>query len=434
MRPPLRVGLAGLGTVGIGTLRLLTHNGALLAERAGRPIIVTALSSRTRAKAGAEEEGRVWYDDPAQMAKASDLDVIIEVIGGTDTARSVIETAIASGKHVVTANKSLLAEHGLHLARQAEAKGVALAFEAAVAGGIPIIKAIREGLVANRLSSVIGILNGTCNYILTQMETSGRAFEAVLAEAQALGYAEADPTLDVGGTDTAHKLALLTSLAFGAEVDLDGVSVEGITKITPVDIAFAGELGYRIKLLGIAALTEDGVLQRVHPAMVPRDTPLGDVGGVFNAVVTEADAAGRSVFEGRGAGPGPTASAVVSDLVDIARGRVMPPFVTPVEKLVKRPRAALDDHVGPAYLRISVLDKPGVLAMVASRLAAQNVSIESMIQRGRAPGGAVSIVMLTHDAREGDLRRALEAIAAEEAVVEKPCMIRIERPDETPVP
>lgn len=425
---PLRVGIAGLGTVGGGTVKLLHQARELLRDRATREIVVTAVSARDRNKASRLPlDGADWMSDPRALALSDKVDVVVEVIGGDEVGREVVEAAIAHRKHVVTANKSLLAEKGTALARAAEAKGVSLCYEAAVAGGIPIIKALREGLIANRVSRLTGILNGTCNYILTQMESTGRTFGDVLREAQELGYAEAEPTLDVGGFDTAHKLSILVSLAFGTAVDLAGVHTEGIQKITPLDIAFAREFGYRIKLLGVARHTDRGVEQRVHPAMVPLDTPLADVHGVFNAIVTESDFAGKSVFEGRGAGEGPTASAVVADLVDIARGLRIVPFVKPAVSLEPPRRAALGERVGPAYLRFTVLDRPGVLAAISRCLSQFGVSIESMIQRGRAPGEPVQIVMITHDAREADLEAALKLIEQEGAVTEPPCRIRMER-------
>jgi homoserine dehydrogenase len=425
---PLRVGIAGLGTVGGGTVKLLDQARALVNDRATRDVVVTAVSARNREKASRLPIANAeWIADPRALALSDKVDVVVEVIGGSDVAKEVIEAAIAHRKHVVTANKSLLAEKGTALARAAEAKGVSLCYEAAVAGGIPIIKALREGLIANRVSRLTGILNGTCNYILTQMEATGRSFHDVLREAQELGYAEVDPTLDVGGYDTAHKLAILASLAFGSAVDLDGVHTEGIDKITPHDIGFAREFGYRIKLLGVARQTDRGIEQRVHPAMVPLDTPLADVHGVFNAIVTESDYAGKSVFEGRGAGEGPTASAVVADLVDIARGLKIVPFVKPAANLTPPKRAELGERTGPAYLRFTVLDRPGVLATIASCLSQFGVSIESMIQRGRSPGEPVPIVMITHDAREADLNAALALIEQERAVTEPPCRIRMER-------
>jgi len=313
------------------------------------------------------------------------------------------------------------------LANAAEAKNVSLDFEAAVAGGIPIVKALREGLGANRIERVYGILNGTCNYILTTMEASGRSFPDVLAEAQKLGYAEADPTFDIGGMDTAHKLCLLAAVAFGNAPALDGIHVEGIERITPLDIGFAREFGFRIKLLGLATRTPNGIEQRVHPAMVPLGTPLADVDDVFNAVVAEGDLVGKSVYEGRGAGAGPTASAVMSDLLDVARVQRLPTFGAPAASL-KRPRmVSMGEHVGPCYLRFTVIDRPGVIAVLSRCLADQAVSIESMLQRSRSPGEAVPVVMITHEAREASMVKALEAIVATGVVTDQPCMIRMER-------
>lgn len=428
MTGSLKVALAGLGTVGGGVARVLAEEKSRIAERCGRAIEITAISSRTRTKAeGLPLSGAQWFDDPRVMARDAKADVVVEVIGGETTAAGVIEAAIDAGRHVVTANKSLLAVRGAELARRAEARGVSLKFEAAVAGGIPIIKALKEGLVGNSVTRAYGILNGTCNYILTQMEQTGRPFAQVLADAQKLGYAEADPTLDVGGGDTAHKLAVLAGVAFGVAPDLGGVHVQGIEQISPIDIGFAREFGYRIKLLGVAVLTPNGVEQRVHPAMVKLDTPLADVGGVFNAVVTESSNAGVSVFEGRGAGERPTASAVVSDLADLARGFVVPAFGVPAARLSPARRAPLDARTGSFYLRFNVLDKPGVVAVISGCLAEQGISIESMLQRGRAPGEPVAIVMITHDASEAAMAAAFDLIAGQGVLVEPACLIRMER-------
>jgi len=350
----------------------------------------------------------------------------VELIGGEEgPARALVEAALREGRHVVTANKALLAYHGAALAALAEGSGAALKFEAAVAGGIPIVKALRESLIAYGIDAVRGILNGTCNYILTQMEATGRSFAEVLADAQRLGFAEADPALDVGGGDTAHKLALLSSLAFGVVPVLDRIKIVGIAHITPEDIGFAREFGFRIKLLGIARQMPDGLDQRVQPAMVRAGTPLADVEGAFNAIVADAGAAGPFFFEGRGAGEAATASAVVADLVDVARGANGPPL--------GRPAASLKALAGPAparvsafYLRFDVLDVPGVLAEIAGRLADSSVSIESMIQRGRAPGEPVSIVMITHECSETHVARALKVIAASDKVLAAPCMIPME--------
>jgi homoserine dehydrogenase len=426
---PLKIAVAGLGTVGAGLVKLLSDNAAIIAARAGRPIVVTALSARDRNRDRGIVIGAdvAWYDDAAEMAAMADAEVIVEVIGGSEgIARQVVETAIGRGLHVVTANKALLAHHGVALAGAAEAKGVALGFEAAVAGGIPIIKALKEGLAGNSLSRVTGILNGTCNYILTTMRESGRDFADVLAEAQALGYAEADPSFDIDGVDAAHKLSILTSLAFATPVDFASMYVEGIRHVSAVDIDFADKLGYRIKLLGIAQATDHGIEQRVHPCMVPVSAPIATVDGVFNAVVAEGDFVGRSIYEGRGAGAGPTASAVAADIVDIARGNRSPVFGVPVGALAAKGIAAMDRRQGAYYMRLMVLDRPGVLADVAQALRAEGVSVEQMIQPGRAPGETVPMVMTLHDTVEADMNRAVARIAALDAVVEPPRLIRIE--------
>jgi homoserine dehydrogenase len=425
---PLTIAVAGLGTVGAGTLKLLAQQADLLERRSGRPIKVAAVSARDRGRARSVSlDGIQWFDDPVAMAKAPGLDAVVEVIGGADgPAKAVCEAAIAAGRHVVTANKALLAHHGTELAKAAEAKGVMLAYEAAVAGGIPIIKALRGGLAANGVKRVYGILNGTCNYILTTMRSSRRDFGAVLAEAQTLGYAEADPSFDVDGVDTAHKLAILTAVAFGCQVNFAGIRIEGIRPVSALDIAFADELGYRIKLLGLARLTEWGVEQRVHPCLVPVGTPIAHVEGVFNAVVAETDFAETNVFEGRGAGAGPTASAIVADLVDIARGVRTPTFAVPAADLASLPASPMERHQGCYYIRLMVTDRPGVMADITAALRDEQVSLESMLQRGRAPGEAVPIVLVTHETEEAAMARALARIARLDAVLEQPCMIRIE--------
>jgi len=341
VKPPLKIAVAGLGTVGAGTLKLLQDQAELLAERGGRRIVVTAVSARDRRRdRGVELSAVRWYEDATAMAADPEIDVVVELIGGADgIARQVVDAALDHGKHVVTANKALMAHHGTRLAARAEERSLALSFEAAVAGGIPVIKALREGLAGNRLERVYGILNGTSNYILTTMRETGREFAEVLAEAQKLGYAEADPSFDIDGVDAAHKLAILASVGFGRPVDLAGVYAEGIRHVSRLDIDFAEELGYRIKLLGIARRTEDGLEQRVHPCMVSRATPIAAVEGVFNAVVAEGDFVGRVVLEGRGAGAFPTASSVAADLVDIAAGRRVAPFGVPAAALAPLPGA-----------------------------------------------------------------------------------------------
>jgi homoserine dehydrogenase len=428
MTRPLSIGIAGLGTVGAGVVTLLRQNADIVAARAGRPIAVTAVSARDRGRdRGIALTGLRWYDDPVALAADANVDVVVEVIGGSEgPAKALVEAAIAAGKPVVTANKALLAVHGAALAAAAEKADVPLAFEAAVAGGIPAIKAIREGLAANRISRVAGILNGTCNYILTVMRERGREFADVLADAQKLGYAEADPSFDVDGIDAAHKLSILAALAFGRPVAFADVHVEGIRHVSALDIAFAGELGYRIKLLGIARRTEAGIEARVHPCMVPQSAPIARVDGVFNAVVAEGDFVGRVMLEGRGAGAGPTASAVVADLIDIARGRHTPVWGVRAAELSHAPSVPMSAHSGAYYLRLMVVDRPGVIADVTAVLRDEGVSLESMLQRGRAPGEAVPVVLVTHETGEAAMRKALARIAGLNAVLEDPALIRIE--------
>jgi homoserine dehydrogenase len=428
VKPPLKIAVAGLGTVGAGTLRLLQDQAELLAERSGRRLIVTAVSARDRRRdRGIELSAVRWYEDAAAMAADPEIDVVVELIGGAEgIARRVVDTALAHGKHVVTANKALMAHDGTRLAAQAEERGLALSFEASVAGGIPVIKSLREGLAGNRLRRVYGILNGTSNYILTTMRESGREFAEVLAEAQKLGYAEADPSFDIDGVDAAHKLAILASVGFGRPVGLADVYTEGIRHISRLDIDFAEELGYRIKLLGIARLTEDGLEQRVHPCMVPRATPIAAVEGVYNAVVAEGDFVGRVMLEGRGAGAFPTASAIAADLVDIAAGRHVLPFGIPVADLRAIPAVPIECHQSAYYTRLMVVDQPGVIADVAAALRDEDVSLESMIQRGRAPGEAVPVVLTTHVTVEAAMRRALATIEELDTVLEPPRLIRIE--------
>ncbi len=428
MSDALKIGVAGLGTVGKGTLELLQAHGELIAARCGRPIQVSAVSARNRNKdRGIDLSGLRWFDDALALAADPEIEVVLELIGGSEgPAKALVEASLDRGKHVITANKALLAHHGTELARRAEAGGATLAYEAAVAGGIPAIKGLREGLAGNAITRIYGILNGTCNYVLTTMRETGREFGAVLAEAQELGYAEADPSFDVDGVDAAHKLAILTALAFGCEVDFAGVHVEGIRNVSALDIAFAEELGYRIKLLGLARVIDGGVEQRVHPSMVRRDAPIASVEGVFNAVMAEGDFVDSVMMEGRGAGAHPTASAVVADLVDIARGMRLPAFAVPADRLKRLPSLQMERHVGSYYVRLMVLDKPGVIADVAAALRDQEISMEAMIQRGRSPSEAVPVVITTHDTEEARMARALRRIGALEAVLEPPRMIRIE--------
>jgi len=428
MSNSLKIAIAGLGTVGVGTVKVLQDNSELLMARAGCPLEITAVSARDRSRdRGVPLDGYAFFEDAAEMASTADADMIVELIGGEDgIAKAVVEAAINSGRHVVTANKALVAHHGAELARAAEAAGVTLNYEAAVAGGIPIIKSLREGLAGNRLSSVYGILNGTCNYILTRMRNEGLDFAEVLDDAQRLGFAEADPSFDIDGVDAAHKLAILASVAFGREVDFPSVYVEGIRQVSQLDIQFADELGYRIKLLGIAAETDHGIEQRVHPCMVPLDAPIASVEDVFNAVVAEGDHIGTLMLEGRGAGAGPTASAVVADLVDVARGIRLPTFGVPVGDLQSSEPASMERHFGAYYIRMTVIDEPGVMAGVTAILRDNEVSMESILQHGRDPGEQVPVVMILHETEESYMLRVVDAIADLEGVVERPVMIRIE--------
>ncbi len=424
----LRVGIAGLGTVGAGVVRLLQENADIIAARAGRPILVTAVSARDATRdRGISLEGIAWHENPLALASDPDVDVVAELIGGSDgPAKHLAEAALSDGRSVVTANKALIALHGAALAAVAERSGATLAYEAAVAGGIPVIKALREGLAANRITRAAGILNGTCNYILTTMREEGRGFAEVLADAQALGYAEADPSFDIDGIDTAHKLTIIAALAFGQAPDFAAVHVEGIRNISALDISFAEELGYRIKLLGIARRTEEGVEMRVHPAMVPQQTLLAAADGVFNAVLIEGDFTGPVFLQGRGAGAGPTASAVVADLIDIARGCKIPAWGTAHSTLAKNRPVAIAQHFGAYFLRLMVVDQPGVLADVTAILRDHAISLESMLQHGRAPNEAVPIVLVTHEVREAAVAAALAEIGRLKSVLEPPALIRIE--------
>ena len=440
MKVPLKLGIAGLGTVGAGLVSLFEAHGKRLAQILGREVVIVAVSARDRSKnRGVDLSRATWFDDPVVLAREAPIDVFVELIGGDEgPARQAVEAALNAGRHVVTANKALLARHGVALARLAESKGVALGFEAAVAGGIPVIKTLRESLAGNQVRRVYGILNGTCNYILTKLQEEGRTFADVLKEAQALGYAEADPTFDIGGFDTAHKLTLLTSLAFGTQVALDQIDVEGIETVTQADIEAADDLGYRIKLLGVAMQTESGIEQRVHPALVPRHSAIAQVSNVTNAVAIDGDFVGNLLLVGPGAGSKATASSVASDIVDIARGLVLPTFSVPAARLAPYTRAKLGQHQGAYYVRLTVEDKPGVMAAIAKCMADQSVSLESVVQRRPRkalpgidakpqPGIPTPVILITHETTEAAIRRALDAIEADGRVAEKPQMIRIER-------
>lgn len=425
---PLRIGIAGLGTVGAGTVRLLLENAELIQKRCGRPLQVTAVSARNKTRdRGVDITPYRWHDDPLDLVRDDAVDVVVELIGGADgTAKALCEAALKAKKPVVTANKALIAHHGHALAKLAEENTVALGFEAAVAGGIPVIHALRTGLAANRFLRIEGILNGTCNYILTVMREEGRDFDEVLKEAQELGYAEADPGFDVDGVDAAHKLAIITSLAYGSATQFDAVHIEGIRSITASDMAYAKELGYVIKLLGIASSTQKGIEQRVHPCFVPKDAPIAKVDGVYNAVVAYGDAVGTVVFEGQGAGAGPTASSVISDLVDVARGGGFTPFNIPTHALQPARIAEMAALESCYYIRLNVVDRPGVLADVTGIFRDHAISMRSFVQHLRQPGETVEIALTTHEAKESAMEAALKQIKALDSVVAEPQRIRIE--------
>ena len=439
MSQPLRLGIAGLGTVGGGLLQLLQTHRDRLTATTGREIVVAGVNARSRQKQRAVSVDRFkWFEDPESLARDASIDVFVELIGGDEgPPKKSVEAALAAGKHVVTANKALLARHGTALAQLAESRGVALSFEAAVAGGIPVIKALRESLASNSIRRVYGILNGTCNYILTKMQDEHLSFADVLKEAQEKGFAEADPTFDIGGFDTAHKLALLTSLAFGTQVAFDQIHIEGIEGIRRADIEAADDLGYRIKLLGVALKTESGIEQRVHPAMVPQHSAIAEVSGVTNCVAIDGDFAGNLLLAGPGAGAKATASAVMSDILDIARGGMPYPFMVPAASLAPYRRARLGQHQGAYYVRLAVFDRPGAMAGIAGRLGERGVSLESIVQRRPKgaqiginarlePGAPTPVILITHETTEEAIRGALDAILADRHVSEEPQMIRIE--------
>ena len=440
MASPLKVGLAGLGTVGASVLRLIDRHREPLAARCGRPLEVVAVSARDRHKDRGVDLSRLrWFDDPRQLAVDPEIDVFVELIGGAgDPAKAAVEAALAAGKSVVTANKALLAAHGVALAERAERAGVALNFEAAATGAIPIVKTLRESLAGNEVSRVYGILNGTCNYILTRMEREGLSFAECLKDAQRLGYAEADPSFDIEGHDTAQKLAILASLAFGIAPDPDAVYVEGIASITPEDLQAADQLGYRVKLLGVALKTAAGIEQRVHPTMVPKESAIAQVMGVTNAVAIDADAAHEITLAGPGAGGAATASAVLSDLADIARGERALPFGVSAKRLKRSEKLPMQRHEGGYYIRLMALDRPGTAATIARHLADEHISLESIVQRrpGTATHGGddpasvaapVPVILITYATTEDAVRRALAAVQAAGVVAGTPQVIRIEK-------
>ena len=431
MAAPLRIALAGLGTVGGGVIRLLQENGELIARRAGRPLEIVAVCARDRSKdRGVDLSAFRWEDDMTTLAEGAEADVVVELVGGSDgPALSLARRTLAAGKHLVTANKAMIAHHGMELAETAERAGVALRYEAAVAGGIPVIKGLGEGAAANRIERIYGILNGTCNYILSDMEVSGRDFAEVLKEAQEAGYAESDPTFDIEGIDAAHKLAILASLAFGTRVDFDAVQPTGISAVRAEDIEQARALGYVIRLIGLADCEEGTaprLFQRVQPYLVPMDHPLAGVTGPTNAVVAEGNYVGRLLFEGAGAGDGPTASAVVADLIDIARGNTGPAFSLPVADLAAAAPADAGARRSRAYMRFIVADRPGVLAEITAAMRDAGVSIESLMQQGQPDeGGDVLVAIVSHEAPESAVARALELLEGSPSIAEPPLVMRL---------
>ncbi|MGA9434035.1 MAG: homoserine dehydrogenase [Roseobacter sp.] len=426
MSQPLRLGIAGLGTVGIGVVRIIRQHKAMLEARTGREIVISAISARDASKdRGVPLSGYAWEDDPVALATRDDVDVFVELIGGdSGPAKDAVEAALDAGKNVVTANKALLAIHGQALAEAAETRGRALRYEAAVAGGIPVIKALTEGLAGNDVTRVMGVMNGSCNYILTRMEDAGLSYDDVFAEADALGYLEADPQLDVGGIDAAHKLAILSSIAFGTRVDFDGITLEGIDRVSIDDIRAAADMGYKIKLLGVAQMTGRGLEQRMQPCLVPATSPLGQLQGGTNMVVLEGDAVGQIVLRGPGAGEGPTASAVMADICDLARGATGPIFGIKADVL-KIATPATSKLPAAYYLRMSLDDKPGALAKVAAVLGEAGVSIDRMRQYGHEDTSA-PVLIVTHKTTPDAISHALDAMGSTGVLSGEPVALRIE--------
>ena len=441
MSNAINIGIAGLGTVGIGLINIFDRHADIIARKAGRNINIHGVCARDMTRdRGIDLDKYHWEQDARKLAVLDDIDIFVEMIGGEEgIAHEAVRAALEHGKHVVTANKALLAMHGAELARIAEKNRVSLNFEAAVAGGIPIVKTLRESLTGNEVSRIFGILNGTCNYILTLMKKEGRSFEDILKDAQAAGYAEADPTFDIDGQDTAHKLTLLTTLSFGTQPAYNEIYIEGIRTITTEDIAWADRLGYKIKLLGVAQKTDSGIEQRVHPTMVPKHSAIAEVDGVTNCVAINGDFVGDVMLIGPGAGAGPTASAVMGDIIDIARGQVVPPFINSVDSLSPYKKAKMRAHEGGYYIRLTVQDIPGVFASIATHMARNGISLESIVQRAitdnstsgdhqdTSRNSQATIVLITHDTTEKSVRDALETIKKDCSLVQEPQMIRIEK-------
>ncbi len=437
MNEKLRIGVAGLGTVGSSLLQIIQKKNEGTEKQLISKLTVSAICARDRSKdRGIKLADMKWFDDPVKLAQSDQIDVFVELIGGdSGIVEESVRAALNNGKHVVTANKALLAKHGTSLAQICEKKNVSLNYEAAVAGGIPIIKTMRETLAVTSVSRIYGILNGTCNYILTRMEQERLSFKDCLEDAQKLGYAEADPTFDIEGNDTSHKLAILTSLAFGTEIEFDSIFIEGITSITIADIEAALELGYRIKLLGVAQQTESGIEQRVHPTMVPLSSAIARIDGVLNAVAVDANFLGEIILVGPGAGGETTATAVLADLIDLARGIYVPTLGILADQLKPYQRARMRTHEGGYYIRLSVLDQPGAFAIIAKSMAEHSISLESIVQRKRNQDNTLTdsdielqtVILITHETTEKSVRDALKTVGAEKVIVEKPQMIRIEK-------
>jgi homoserine dehydrogenase len=431
---PLKVGIAGLGTVGAEVVRLIENEGKTLSARCGRGVRVVAVTARSKAKKRSLDLGGVaWAKDPVALASSEDIDCFVELMGGSgEPALSAVETALKAGKSVVTANKALIAKHGIRLAQAAEKHGGALNFEAAVGAAIPVVKTLREGLPATGINRVYGILNGTCNYILTRMEQEGLSFAECLKDAQRLGYAEANPSFDVDGHDTAQKLAILASLAFGTRVAQSAVYVEGISSIAPEDLRAASDLGYRVKLLGVAVKTAKGIEQRVHPTMVPKSSSIAQVMGVTNAVTIDGEGIPPITLVGPGAGAAATASAVLADIADVARGVRVNPFGRPIDRLRATAKAPMERHEGGYYIRLMARDLAGTAATIATRLAEQKISIESIVQRhangaDAEKGSPVPVLLITYATNEDAVHRALAAVQKDKVINGRPQVIRIEK-------
>lgn len=429
MNLSLKIAIAGLGTVGVGVVKILEQHKNLIAERAGREIEITAVSARRKNQdRGVDLSGYNWVDNAADLADLDDVDMVVELIGGEHgIAYELSKNSLKNSKSLITANKAMIAHHGAELGDLAQANDVALRFEAAVAGGIPIIKIIGEGLAANELNLVYGIMNGTTNYMLSQMEATGKSYDDILEETDALGYLEADPALDLDGIDAAHKLAILSSVAFGTKTDFDNVYIEGIRKIKTLDIDYGKELGYRIKLLGITKYEAGKLSQRVHPVMIDGNLPIANVMDGFNALVVDGDFIDRTFYQGRGAGAGPTASAIVADVIDIARGHSGPAFFKATDKLVNAIPVSINERVGSYYLRLHVVDNAGVIADITTALKDEGVSIETMLQKGAQQDESVYVIIITHDVRETAMKNALNHINEISSVIDTPLSIRIEK-------